>query len=87
MKSSSAAARSCSPRNSIGRRRTRTTSSSQRGASSAFYEQSLYKHGWSLFKQSLNDESLPSFAGVLDQKLVTKAGGTSQSAIAEARGS
>jgi tetratricopeptide (TPR) repeat protein len=47
-----------------------------RGASSAFYEQSLYKHGWSLFKQSLNDESLPSFAGVLDQKLVTKAGGT-----------
>ena len=48
----------------------------QRGASSAFYEQSLYKHGWSLFKQSLNDESLPSFAGVLDQKLVTKSGGT-----------
>jgi cellulose synthase operon protein C len=47
-----------------------------RGASSAFYEQSLYKHGWSLFKQSLNEESLPSFAGVLDQKLVTKAGGT-----------
>jgi tetratricopeptide (TPR) repeat protein len=47
-----------------------------RGASSAFYEQSLYKHGWSLFKQSLNDESLPSFAGVLDQKLVTKSGGT-----------
>lgn len=47
-----------------------------RGTSSAFYEQSLYKHGWSLFKQSLNDESLPSFAGVLDQKLVTKTGGT-----------
>ena len=23
-----------------------------------FYEQSLYKHGWSLFKQSLNEESL-----------------------------
>ena len=42
----------------------------QRGASSAFYEQSLYKHGWSLFKQSLNEESLPSFAGVLDQKLL-----------------
>jgi tetratricopeptide (TPR) repeat protein len=47
-----------------------------RGASSAFYEQSLYKHGWSLFKQSLNEESLPSFAGVLDQKLATKTGGT-----------
>ena len=37
---------------------------------SAFYEQSLYKHGWSLFKQSMNEESLPSFAGVLDQKLL-----------------
>ncbi|MEJ1962487.1 MAG: tetratricopeptide repeat protein [Gammaproteobacteria bacterium] len=47
-----------------------------RGSSSSFYEQSLYKHGWSLFKQSLSEESLPSFAGVLDQKLVGKAGGT-----------
>jgi tetratricopeptide (TPR) repeat protein len=51
----------------------------RRGSSSAFYEQSLYKHGWSLFKQSLSEESLPSFAGVLDQKLVarnaTSAGG------------
>ena len=37
---------------------------------SAFYTQSLYKHGWSLFKQSLNEESLPSFAGVLDQQLL-----------------
>ncbi|HEU4627212.1 MAG TPA: tetratricopeptide repeat protein [Steroidobacteraceae bacterium] len=42
----------------------------KRGTSSAFYEQSLYKHGWSLFKQSLNEESLPSFSGVLDQKLL-----------------
>ncbi len=33
-------------------------------------EPSLYKHGWSLFKQSLNEESLPSFAGVLDQQLL-----------------
>jgi tetratricopeptide (TPR) repeat protein len=48
----------------------------RRGAASAFYEQSLYKHGWSLFKQSLSEESLPSFAGVLDQKLIGKAGGT-----------
>ncbi len=47
----------------------------QRGASSAFYEQSLYKHGWSLFKQSLNEDSLPSFAGVLDQKLIGGKGG------------
>ncbi len=40
------------------------------GAVSSFYTQSLYKHGWSLFKQSLNEDSLPSFAGVLDQQLL-----------------
>jgi cellulose synthase operon protein C len=40
------------------------------GKSSEFYEQALYKHGWSLFKQSLTEESLPSFAGVLDLTLV-----------------
>jgi cellulose synthase operon protein C len=45
-----------------------------RGASSAFYQQSLYKHGWSLFKQSLTLESLPSFGGVLDRELGTQAG-------------
>jgi len=44
-----------------------------RGASSLFYQQSLYKHGWSLFKQSLTAESLPSFGGVLDQELGTGA--------------
>jgi tetratricopeptide (TPR) repeat protein len=50
------------------------------GARSSFYEQSLYKHGWSLFKQSLNEDSLPSFAGVLDAKLVDPAapGGVSR---------
>ena len=42
----------------------------QHGKSSDFYEQSLYKHGWSLFKQSMTDESLSSFAGVLDLTLV-----------------
>jgi cellulose synthase operon protein C len=41
------------------------------GPSSGFYTQSLYKHGWSLFKQSLNEDSLPSFAGVLDQELLS----------------
>jgi len=40
-----------------------------RGGTSAFYQQSLYKHGWSLFKQSLTLESLPSFGGVLDKEL------------------
>ncbi|HEY2592125.1 MAG TPA: tetratricopeptide repeat protein [Steroidobacteraceae bacterium] len=42
----------------------------RRGPASGFYRQSLYKHGWSLFKESKNEESLPSFAGVLDQALL-----------------
>jgi tetratricopeptide (TPR) repeat protein len=42
------------------------------GASSLFYNQSLYKHGWSLFKQGENERSLDSFAGVLDAVLVSK---------------
>jgi len=42
-----------------------------RGSGSAFYQQSLYKHGWSLFKQSLTLESLSSFGGVLDSELGT----------------
>ena len=42
------------------------------GASSAFYNQSLYKHGWSLFKQGENERSLDSFSGVLDSVLVSK---------------
>ncbi|HYB33926.1 MAG TPA: tetratricopeptide repeat protein [Steroidobacteraceae bacterium] len=42
-----------------------------RGSASGFYQQSLYKHGWSLFKQSETLESLPSFGGVLDRELGT----------------
>ncbi|HYX74272.1 MAG TPA: tetratricopeptide repeat protein [Steroidobacteraceae bacterium] len=42
-----------------------------RGPGSEFYQQSLYKRGWSLFKQSLTLESLPSFGGVLDRELGT----------------
>ncbi len=42
------------------------------GATSPFYNQSLYKHGWSLFKQGENERSLDSFAGVLDSVLVSK---------------
>lgn len=45
-----------------------------RGSASAFYAQSLYKHGWSLFKQSQSLESLPSFGGVLDRELGTTPG-------------
>ena len=40
------------------------------GRKASFYSQSLYKQGWSIFKQSLNEESLPSFGGVLDQALL-----------------
>ena len=42
------------------------------GPSSPFYNQSLYKHGWSLFKEGDNERSLDSFAGVLDSVLVSK---------------
>jgi tetratricopeptide (TPR) repeat protein len=41
------------------------------GASSAFYNQSLYKHGWALFKQGDDERSLQSFARVLDALLVS----------------
>ncbi len=40
------------------------------GAKSEFYEQGLYKLGWSLFKQSENQASFEPFARVLDLKLV-----------------
>lgn len=46
----------------------------RQGPASVFYEQSLYKLGWSLFKLSQNEASLPSFAGVLDQKLLGSGG-------------
>ncbi len=36
---------------------------------STFYPQSLYKHGWSQFKQGLNEDSLKSFADLLDLTL------------------
>jgi TolA-binding protein len=46
------------------------------GESSAFYEQALYKHGWSLFKQQLYDESFDSFFALLDRQLGTDNGAT-----------
>ncbi len=44
----------------------------QIGAASPFYNQSLYKHGWALFKQGDNERSLDSFARVLDSVLLSK---------------
>lgn len=40
-----------------------------KGSSSPFYEQSLYKHGWSLFKQGRHGDSLDSFMDMLDIQL------------------
>jgi TolA-binding protein len=40
------------------------------GPDTGFYDQGLYKHGWSLFKQSRGDESAVSFLKLLDRVLV-----------------
>jgi tetratricopeptide (TPR) repeat protein len=37
---------------------------------SAFYTQSLYKHGWALFKQGQNEDSLKSFGDLLEVMLL-----------------
>ena len=39
-------------------------------SSSNFYAQSLYKHGWSLFKEGQNEDSLKSFGDLLDLMLI-----------------
>ena len=46
-----------------------------RGATSQFYIQSLYKRGWSLYKESLPEQSLPMFARLLDCELLAPEGG------------
>lgn len=40
------------------------------GRTSDFYTQALYKHGWSLFKQSRYEDGLDSFMRLLDDKAV-----------------
>jgi tetratricopeptide (TPR) repeat protein len=40
------------------------------GVDSGFYEQGLYKRGWSLFKQSRGEESVAAFLQLLDRVLV-----------------
>ena len=42
------------------------------GGAGTFYQQGLYKRGWALFKQALNEECLPVFARLLDLKLLDK---------------
>ena len=41
-----------------------------RGEGSQFYLQSMYKHGWSAFKQSQHEKGIHSFLDLLDRKLV-----------------
>ena len=41
-----------------------------RGSASPYYVQSLYKGGWSLYKESLPQQSLPVFARLLDLELL-----------------
>lgn len=45
-----------------------------RGAASSFYAQSLYKSGWSLYKASQPEESLPVFGKLLDCELLAPDG-------------
>jgi tetratricopeptide (TPR) repeat protein len=45
----------------------------QAGAPSEFYEQALYKQGWTLFKQSDTERSAESFLSLLDRKLADPA--------------
>ena len=40
------------------------------GAAGGFYDQGLYKHGWSLFKQGRGEDSVKSFLKVIDRVLV-----------------
>jgi TolA-binding protein len=47
----------------------------QKGEASTFYERALFMHGWSLFKQARLEEALPSFAAVLDRKLIGRDNG------------
>jgi len=40
------------------------------GSSSQFYDQSLYKHGWALFKQAHHEDSAESFYTLLDRRFI-----------------
>ena len=44
------------------------------GPRSEFYEQSLYKHGWALFKRGDADAALDSFSKLLDRRLLDASG-------------
>lgn len=50
------------------------TAVTEPGADTGFFEQGLYKLGWSLFKQSRADESVATFLRLLDRVLVDSGG-------------
>ncbi len=43
-----------------------------RGEQSAYYDQSLYKHGWALFRQMMHEDALGSFFTLLDRRLTVR---------------
>ena len=49
------------------------------GPASPFYEQSLYKYGWALFKQSRYEEGLAAFARLIDRRLASGEGSPAKS--------
>ena len=51
------------------------------GPASPFYEQSLYKHGWALFKRGRHEESLDSFMDLLDARLGGTGAGDASAAM------
>jgi len=52
-----------------------STADGRKPEASTFYERALYMHGWSLFKQARLEEAVPSFAAVLDRKLIGRDNG------------
>ncbi|MBM4220658.1 MAG: tetratricopeptide repeat protein [Gammaproteobacteria bacterium] len=55
------------------------------GPASAFYEQSLYKYGWALFKQSRYEEALAAFARLVDRRFASSEGSTGEQIAAMSR--
>ncbi len=55
------------------------------GPASNFYEQSLYKYGWALFKQSRYEEALAAFARLIDRRLASGEGSPDQQIQAMSR--
>ena len=51
------------------------------GLTSSFYDQALYKHGWSLFKQQEHERSLVSFFGLLDREFEVDGGADTDPAV------